>query len=66
MIINFQFINDAVNCIKMAAMVLAENIILILQPVYNILLKMLIIGGFLTMILYALSGGGVSPDLFTL
>lgn len=32
-IFNIQFINDAVNCVKMAAIVLAENIILIIQPV---------------------------------
>jgi len=32
-ILNFQFINDAIHCIKLAAVVLAQNIILIVQPV---------------------------------
>lgn len=32
-ILNFKFINDAINCIKLAALVLAQNIILIVQPV---------------------------------
>lgn len=65
-IFNIQFINDAVNCVKMAAIVLAQNIVLIIQPVYNIFIKIIILGCGLTMIMFALSGSEVSPDTFKL
>jgi len=61
-LINCKHINEAINCIKLAAQVMAENCSLIFQPLSNIIVKLLIIIGFMVLIGFSLSSGDISSS----
>jgi hypothetical protein len=62
-IINCQFINDAVNCVKLASEVLFQNAMLIIQPIYNIIFKLLFLIIFIIFIVQAMSTGGFAASV---
>lgn len=61
-LINCKHINEAINCIKLAAQVMAENCSMIFQPIWNIVVKLLIILGFMVLIGFSLSSGDISSS----
>lgn len=74
-IINCKHINEAISCVALAATVLQQNCLLIIQPIYNIILKIIVICTFAFFIMIALSSGtvnasllpiGASPNQYTL
>lgn len=62
MLINCRHINEAINCVKLAAQVMAENCALIFQPIWNILIKLAFILGFIVIIGVSLSSGTISDS----
>lgn len=64
-LMNFTAIDDAINCIKLASEVLFRNLILIFQPLYNVVFKILFFAIFGVIILQAMSSAGFSSDDIT-
>lgn len=63
--INFKAIEDAINCIKLASEVLFQNFILVVQPLYNTIFKLLFFGVFSVIIVQAMSTAGFTADVLT-
>lgn len=59
-IINCKSINDAIDCIRLAAKVLQENCILIFQPVYNVIIKGVLLVLFLIVIAFSMTPYGLA------
>jgi len=59
---NCKHINEAINCVKLAAQVLAENCSLIFQPIWNVPIKILLLLGFMALIGVSLSSSTISPS----
>jgi len=60
---NFKAIEDAINCIKLASEVLFQNFILVVQPLYNTIFKLLFFGVFSIIIVQAMSTAGFTADV---
>jgi len=65
-IINCKHINEAINCIRLASLVMAQNCSLIFQPVWNVIIKLLLILGFMVLIGISLSSGSLLNDTISL
>lgn len=65
-LINFKAISDAINCIILASMVLWQNIALVIQPLYNVLFKLLFFAVFGAVIVQAMSTAGFSSDVISI